>query len=64
MSFQREEIQEVYEGDLQRGSTMCSSRPQPPNLEQVERRQYDMELAVNPGLRNPARSGPRKTRRR
>jgi hypothetical protein len=60
MAFDTNDVQVQFLKDIHKGSTVCSSRSQPPNLEQVERRQYDVELAQNQGLRQSARSGPRK----
>ena len=63
MPFTNREIVEQYHQDMCSVS-LCSSRPQPANLEQTERAQYQQELSQNPGIRQPARSGVRKTPRR
>jgi len=46
---------------MEQSCSVCSSRPQPPNLDMIERRMYDEEIAQNPGLRQ--HSGSRRNPR-
>ena len=54
------EVRQSFDEHTRDGFTVFSSRTQPANLEKIERWQYNRELEVNPGLRNPARPKLRK----